>query len=135
VRTCPACRAEQRAQHGHRDHPIVRLGCTSVICRAPFICDLRFTIGPIPVYQPDGTTEDTVNSCFFCIAVQVQCVLFAATLSKQADDDDPFIVLTETKFSIRYIPVWARYSPLRTRVKADKSTCDNALTMTLLVHW
>jgi hypothetical protein len=23
-------------------------------------------------------------------------------------DDDPFIVLTETKFSIRYIPVWAR---------------------------
>jgi hypothetical protein len=45
------------------------------------------------------------------------------------DDDDPFIVLTETKFSIRYIPVWARYSPLRTRVKA------HALTMTLLVHW
>jgi len=31
--------------------------------------------------------------------------------------DDPFIVLTETKFSIRYIPVWARYSPLRTRVE------------------
>jgi hypothetical protein len=28
------------------------------------------------------------------------------------DDDDPFIVLTETKFSICYIPVWARYSPL-----------------------
>ena len=28
-------------------------------------------------------------------------------------DDDPFIVLTETKFSIRYIPVWARYSPCR----------------------
>jgi hypothetical protein len=44
-------------------------------------------------------------------------------------DDDPFIVLTETKFSIRYIPVWDRYSPLRTRVKA------HALTMTLLVHW
>jgi hypothetical protein len=33
-----------------------------------------------------------------------------------ADDDDPFIVLTETKFSICYIPVWARYSPLRTRI-------------------
>jgi hypothetical protein len=44
------------------------------------------------------------------------------------NDDDPFIVLTETKFSIRYIPVWARYSSLRTRVEA-------ALTMTLLVHW
>jgi hypothetical protein len=39
-----------------------------------------------------------------------------------ADDDDPFIVLTETKFSICYIPVWARYSPLRTRVKAHAIT-------------
>ena len=37
-------------------------------------------------------------------------------------DDDPFIVLTETKFSIRYIPVWARYSPLRTRVEAHANT-------------
>jgi hypothetical protein len=25
--------------------------------------------------------------------------------------DHPFIVLPETKLSIRYIPVWARYSP------------------------
>ena len=49
-------------------------------------------------------------------------------LLMRGDDDDPFIVLTETKFSIRYIPVWARYSSLRTRVEA-------ALTMTLLVHW
>ena len=37
-------------------------------------------------------------------------------------DDPPFIVLTETKFSIRYIPVWARYSPLRTRVEAHAIT-------------
>ena len=28
----------------------------------------------------------------------------------------PFIVLTETKFSFRCIPVWDRYSPYRTRV-------------------
>ena len=34
------------------------------------------------------------------------------------DDDRSFIVLTETKTSNRYIPVWARYSPLRTRVEA-----------------
>ena len=27
--------------------------------------------------------------------------------------DRPFIVLTETKFSKRHIPVWARYSPRR----------------------
>jgi len=31
-------------------------------------------------------------------------------------------VLTETKFSIRYIPVWDRYSPLRTRVEAHAIT-------------
>ena len=42
----------------------------------------------------------------------------AASQCGQEVDDDPFIVLTETKFSIRYIPFWARYSPLRTRVEA-----------------
>jgi hypothetical protein len=35
-----------------------------------------------------------------------------------ASINQPFIVLTETKFSYRYIPVWARYSPHRTRVEA-----------------
>ena len=49
-------------------------------------------------------------------------------------DDPPFIVLTETKFSFRCIPVWDRYSPHRTRVE-KKSTCDNALTMTAPVPW
>ena len=49
------------------------------------------------------------------------------------NDDPSFIVLTETKFSFRCIPVWDRYSPHRTRV--EKSTCDNALTMTSPVHW
>jgi hypothetical protein len=38
------------------------------------------------------------------------------------DDDDPFIVFAETKFSICYIPVWARYSPLRTSVKTHAMT-------------
>ena len=33
------------------------------------------------------------------------------------DDDPSFIVLTETKFSFRCIPVWDRYSPHRTRVE------------------
>jgi hypothetical protein len=36
--------------------------------------------------------------------------------------DRPFIVLTETKPSKRHIPVWARYSPLRTRVEAHANT-------------
>jgi hypothetical protein len=49
-------------------------------------------------------------------------------------DDRSFIVLTETKFSFRCIPVWDRYSPHRTRVE-KKNTCDNALTMTSPVHW
>jgi hypothetical protein len=40
-------------------------------------------------------------------------------------DDHSFIVLTETKFSFRCIPVWDRYSPHRTRVE-KKNTCDNA---------
>jgi hypothetical protein len=43
-------------------------------------------------------------------------------LKKMKDDDDPFIVLTEAKISICYIPVWARYSPLQTRVKAHAMT-------------
>jgi len=37
------------------------------------------------------------------------------------EDDHPFIVLTETKFSLRCIPVWARYSPHRTRVEKKKA--------------
>ena len=36
--------------------------------------------------------------------------------------DRPFIVLTETKSSYRHIPVWARYSPHRTRVEAHANT-------------
>ncbi len=36
--------------------------------------------------------------------------------------DRPFIVLTETKTSHRHIPVWARYSPLWTRVEAHANT-------------
>jgi hypothetical protein len=55
-------------------------------------------------------------------------------LYKVLDDDRSFIVLTETKFSFRCIPVWDRYSPHRTRVE-KKNTCDNALTMTSPVHW
>jgi hypothetical protein len=39
-----------------------------------------------------------------------------------ASDDRPFIVLAETKNSNRRIPVWARYSPLRTRVEAHANT-------------
>jgi hypothetical protein len=40
---------------------------------------------------------------------------------ERGDDDPPFIVLTETKFIFRCIPVWDRYSPHRTRVEKKKS--------------
>ena len=44
------------------------------------------------------------------------------TRPRNCNDDQPFIVLTETKTSNRYIPVWARYSPLRNRVEAHAIT-------------
>jgi hypothetical protein len=40
----------------------------------------------------------------------------------QQNCDSPFIVLTETKSSYLHIPVWARYSPHRTRVEAHANT-------------
>jgi hypothetical protein len=41
---------------------------------------------------------------------------------RSTGDDRPFIVLAETKTSKRHIPVWARYSPLLTRVEAHANT-------------
>jgi hypothetical protein len=58
--------------------------------------------------KPDGSGGELVNDC-------------------------PFIVLSEIKTSNLHIPVWARYSPLRTRVEAHallQSPCEYALTMT-----
>ena len=49
------------------------------------------------------------------------------------NDDDPFIVLTETKFSFRCIPVWI--GTLLTGLGSKKNTCDNVLTMTSKVPW
>jgi hypothetical protein len=45
-----------------------------------------------------------------------------SVLSYFFQDDRPFIVLAETKPSKRHIPVWARYSSLRTRVEAHANT-------------
>ena len=42
-------------------------------------------------------------------------------LPAPAADYRSFIVLTETKFSFRCIPVWDRYSPHRTRVEKKKT--------------
>jgi hypothetical protein len=48
-------------------------------------------------------------------------------------DDRPFIVLTETKFSLRCIPVWI--GTLLTGLGSKQNTCDNVLTMTSTVPW
>ena len=87
------------------------------------------------VYMYVYTHTHTHTAIFFLVTITLS-VTFHRTLpvfhtflhsrsfraSGSANDDDPFIVLTETKFSIRYIPVWARYSPLRTRVEAHAIT-------------
>ncbi len=49
-------------------------------------------------------------------------------------DDDPFIVLTETKFSFRCIPVWIG-TLLAGLGSKKKNTCDNVLTITSTVPW
>jgi hypothetical protein len=59
--------------------------------------------------------SDPVTTLYFPAAQAVQVPPFTPI-------DRPFIVLTETKFSKRHIPVWARYSPLRTRVEAHANT-------------
>ena len=52
----------------------------------------------------------------------------------ETHDDDPFIVLAETKFSFRCIPVWI--GTLLTGLGSKKkNTCDNVLTMTSQVPW
>jgi hypothetical protein len=45
-----------------------------------------------------------------------------ASVSAGSSIDRLFIVLTDTKSSNRHIPVWARYSPHRTRVEAHANT-------------
>ncbi len=53
---------------------------------------------------------------------QAQPLFILVDSAAALDDDRPFIVLTETKSSYRHIPVWARYSPHRTRVEAHANT-------------
>ena len=60
-------------------------------------------------------------------------LVIVAVFSLCSDDDRPFIVLTETKFSLRCIPVWI--GTLLTGLGSKKNTCDNVLTMTSKVPW
>jgi hypothetical protein len=65
------------------------------------------TIPPLSVW-PCGTPFGNTQESEF-IGTQFRSLYTAVdSPPKLCDDDDPFIVLTETKFSIRYIPVWVR---------------------------
>ena len=52
---------------------------------------------------------------------------------RSAFDDHPFIVLTETKFSSRCIPVWI--GTLLTGLGSNINICDDVLTMPSKVPW
>ena len=72
----------------------------------------------IKLWWPDASPQYQPADC---LSVGARGGVVRAIPHDQDHDDDPFDVLTETKFtkfSIQYIPVWARYSPLRTRVEA-----------------
>ena len=66
----------------------------------------------------DGTLSNLAQP-LVRIALKLFMLLRAhrAAHAGPGDDDPSFIVLTETKFSFRCIPVWDRYSPHRTRVE------------------
>jgi len=78
----------------------------------------------IMFFIPNGHSR--VLSC-------VHSTTFYTKWSLGGTDDDPFIVLTETKFSFRCIPVWI--GTLLTGLGSKKNTCDNVLTMTSKVPW
>jgi hypothetical protein len=80
--------------------------------------------------------------CLMATAAKITTGIWAYLLSQAAErdrvyegahDDDPFIVLTETKFSFRCIPVGI--GTLLTGLGSTKNTCDNVLTMTSTVPW
>ncbi len=55
----------------------------------------NFTVGCVKIHKNDPVSEDVSEDH-----------VFAWFLRVALDDDHPFIVLTETKFSFRCIPVW-----------------------------
>ncbi len=69
------------------------------------IVSLHRLLGPVDDYAGDGL-EYNISTCIperLANPPPPHVTLPAI--------NQPFIVLTETKFSYRYIPVWARYSP------------------------
>ena len=69
------------------------------------------------------------------VSPKVFMLLHATVMTRirYIDDDRPFIVLTETKFSSRCIPVWI--GTLLAGLGSKKNTSDNVLTMPSKVPW
>ena len=84
------------------------------------VCDAVAEGFPVVGYANEGS----LNACEAEALVLQVAALF---------DDDPFIVLTETKLSFRCIPVGI--GTLLTGLGSRKNTCDNVLTMTSTVPW
>jgi hypothetical protein len=84
-------------------------GCDSCPCpRKPMLCQYL-----VLLHSPDACSYSW-SPC--------ECESSLRVLPRIVSIDRPFIVLTETKPSKRHIPVWARYSPHRTRVEARANT-------------
>ena len=84
-------------------------GCDSCPCpRKPMLCQYL-----VLLHSPDACSYYW-SPC--------ECESSLRVLPRIVSIDRPFIVLTETKPSKRHIPVWARYSPHRTRVEAHANT-------------
>jgi hypothetical protein len=116
-------------QRSRRTHAACRTAGRALLMRARGIAMRRGPGGSFAANMGCPGCRGVVISGQF-----IKNLLHNHFIIKNFNDDPSFIVLTETKFSFRCIPVWDPYSPHRTRVE-KKSTCDNALTMTSPVHW
>jgi hypothetical protein len=78
------------------------------------------------LHKAGGVPEDKLRlyglSSLFCVTLCLWLRGNGVIHRGHKSIDRPFIVLTETKISKHHIPVWARYSPLRTRVEAHANT-------------
>ncbi len=93
----------------HIDLHTTRPAHTTIGCRQ----DRRPVVSKRPLHSHTAADYDV-----FYLFLQKQKIGAKLHIYLQDDDNDdtPFIVLTETKFSFRCIPVWDWYSPYQTRV-------------------
>jgi len=106
-----ACQHASQCQHAF----FSKHACKSHVNMQHLFLMLRFRSTRVHAAQTRvcWRAQSTVDSLFF---------IDVPTNPGPRSIDRPFMVLTETKSSNRHIPVWARYSPHRTRVEAHANT-------------